>query len=465
MDPKFAIDPATADDPKSEVMGMRHIVETGSVETCPGHDAEYPYGIVYRGPWETEWYGVQTSVRRHARALAKTGMPVWLTSVNHRMEYIDEDGKICVSFADHSRLAPSVKRDVGRLTSCEFKQPLLAIEHRIFSPETIMGIVYPPKLGSLDPAFVRRVNATTILFTVFERSEPDEETRQVAFALACLAEVWVPCKRNRRVLIESGVPEDKVVVMPHPIPEGDPVWTTPRRPPKGVVRLINIGKWEPRKAQHELIGAFLQLFTTTANVELVIKYSDFDLAWKDYPSCPQESIETWLANDAVKRNGWTMENVGTRIRLFKQFLPREAMVRFLAESHIYVSSGRAEGFDMPALDAKIIGLRLVVMGHGGAEDFCTSSDVDLRGLWRTAPAHPGYGWRGARWSGHGVGDFMTSLRTAVDMELNNEPRVPIDVTPYKESTVGQAMLERCLRIVNSYEDGIEFTPAEEYRNA
>jgi len=458
----FEISEAALDDPNSEQRDMADIITSGRFECAPTKSAEYPVGVIYRGPWETEWAGVQSSVRRHARALAKTGMPVWLVSLNHQMEYLDEDGNIASGFADHTSLAPSVVREVGHLTTCKHAQSLVSIEHRVFSPEAIISLAYPAGMMRVDPTYVRRVNATTILFTVLERSEPDEDTRRAVFAMSLLGEVWVPCERNRRVLVDSGVPEDKIWVMPHPIPSNDELWLHKHCPPKDRIRLVNIGKWEPRKGQHELIGGFLKAFKPDDKIELVMKYAPFGV-WKDYPATPQESVATWMQDSGVQANGWTVDSIQKRLLLFGQYLPRSVLVRYLAESHIYVSAGRAEGFDMSALDAKILGLRLVVMGHGGAEDFCETSDVQV--VSKPVPAHPGYDWNGAKWAGYNVDDMSDALRAAVDLERRGDTKVPLNPTPFMEVEVGRRMLDRCLSLSRQLGGDVEFEPVEEYRNA
>jgi glycosyltransferase involved in cell wall biosynthesis len=454
----FAITPEEAENPNSEMMAMEHLVRTGGMEHSQTRAAEFEWGIDYRGPWETEWDGVHTSVRRHARALSKTGMPLWLTSVNHRMQYLDERGSVVNGFADHTNLSESVRRDVGHLTEKRHRQTFVRIEHRVFSPESVISVAYP-RVSQFDPQFARRVNETTVLYTVFERSIPDADTRRAAFALSMLGAVWVPCCRNRKVLIDSGVPAEKVFVVPHPLPATDPIWSTRMRKHANV-RLLTVGKWEPRKGQHELIGAFLRQFKPDESVELTMKYSSFGV-WENYPLGPKESIVAWLLDETVRSNGWTSENVGSRIRLYNRMFSRLDLLRFFAESDIYVSAGRAEGFDMPALDAKLMGLRLVVMGHGGAEDFCTPTDV----LWDSPieDAHPGYGWKGAKWSGHRISDIQSALQMAVNMADSRQQ--PILAQRYSEEYVGREMLEHCMSIVNRLGGTPDFKPEPEYSDA
>jgi glycosyltransferase involved in cell wall biosynthesis len=462
----------------SELLDMQRFVGRGEAAFAASKPADFDVGVNYRGSWETEWAGVQSSVRRHARALSTTGMPVWLVSHGHTMEYLDENGEIVSGFADHTKLAESVESEVGHLLSCRHKQPLLAIEHRVFSPEAVLNIVYPARTGRIDPLFRRRVNATTILYTVFERAAPDDDVSRVVAAMGNLAEVWVPCERNRRVLIECGMDANRVVRMPHPTRPDDPVWHMRAsrrgrldafvvshchafRPKK--LRFVNVGKWEPRKAQHEMLGGFLLAFRPGEH-ELVLKHNAFGQDWEGYPKSPQQSIHMWLQNSSVINNGWTSQNVSTSIKVFGQTLPREALVRFLAESDVYVSAGRSEGFDMPALDAKILGLRLVVMGYGGAEDFATCSDV--MGKSPLCSTHPGYGWKGATWSGHTPEDVASALKLAAEMEGDpDRPRVDIDTTQYTEAAVGQKMLERCLGIIARITPEFKFVPVKEYQDA
>lgn len=437
------------------------------LETCSfakSEAAKYPHGVDYRGAYETEWAGVQTSVRRHARALSKTGMPVWLMSHGHRLQYRDPRGNLVDGFADHTAVSDAVLGEVGHLLDRKHAQSLVCIEHRVFSPEAVTSVAYPVKLGRLGPNFRARVNATTVLYTVFERSCPDEDIKRSVFAMGNLGEVWVPCRRNRNVLIQAGLDPEKVVRVPHPVPASDPVWKMrARKRGDAQVRFIHVGKWEPRKAQHEMIGAFLQAFAP-GEAELVLKYSDFG-TWKDYPVSPQASVGEWLETSEVRQRGWSPHNIGSALRFYSKPLPREILLRFLAESDVYVSSGRVEGFDMPALDAKILGLRLMVMGHGGAEDFVSKGDAIF--VSGEVDAHPGYGWNGAKWAGFDVKRFVSAFAAFARYHLSPETGdvADFDPFPYTEEVVGQLMLSRVMGIVKSLEGKCDFQPVQEYLNA
>ena len=48
-----------------------------------GKDADHPFGVAYQGEYETLHDGTAVAVRKHAVALARTGLPVLLRSFSN----------------------------------------------------------------------------------------------------------------------------------------------------------------------------------------------------------------------------------------------------------------------------------------------------------------------------------------------------------------------------------------------
>jgi glycosyltransferase involved in cell wall biosynthesis len=425
----------------------------------PSLEVPFEYGVDYRGAWEDEAAGVQISVRRHAAALASTGMPVWLVSHGHRMTLTNPvSGQTYQGFADHREVPASVLQEVGPILERRHKHSLVMIEHRILHVPAIANLVYPPR--ARDPEHRERVARTTVLYTVLERATPDDDTRQCAALAKNLAEVWVPCEQNRRVLIDSGLEAHRVFAIPHPIPTGDPVLGLAKAKRLDyTIRFINVGKWEPRKAQHDLIGGFLLAFRPGDPRELIVKYSPFGDKWENYPADPVESVKLWLKDPRISVV-WKPEQVDKHVKLYPQRLSRRDLLEFMRQSDVYVSAGRAEGFDLPALDARVLGLHLVVLGFGGAEALAPKRPATT--LPDLAPTHPGYNWKGARWSGHTADNVAVELLRAVGE--SNVP-APFDRTPFTTAAVGTLMLNRILDICQRNGSSYEFAPAKEFVDA
>jgi len=397
------------------------------------HDPALDTGVDYSGPYETPYDGIGEAVRRHASALDGAGIPVFLTTSGGLRGRRYQD------------LEPHVRKRIDPLTICRYKAPLLRVFHAILGRSTIHRAVFPRSQIELKPGELRRLQQTTIVMTVHERLAPDPELRDLAKLLNLVAEVWVPCSRNRRVLIDSGVAQDRIHVVPHPYdPDDLPLFDQGLRQAKQLdspgrpFQFFNCGKWEPRKGQHELIGAFLQAFSPVNNVRLALKTSAFG-KWKEYSEGPVQSVLYWLERDVVKARGWTYQNAQRAFTFIIDSVPRETLVAMHCQSDCYVSASRAEGFDLPAFDAKLAGKRMVYVRSGGPEDFSTSGDIAVESTPLDA-VNPQYNWEGAKWSGHTVEALRDALLQAVlQRGVSTERTIP---SKYSPESVGALMRSR-----------------------
>jgi len=113
---------------------------------------------------------------------------------------------------------------------------------------------------------------------------------EVVKILNRVAQVWVPCGSNQHMLLRSGVHPDRVRIVPHPYDPTSQLCKLTRRRPYSNRRFYSIGRWEPRKGYHELLGGFLRAFKPTDEATLTIKFSGGQ--WEGYPS-PAESVRYW----------------------------------------------------------------------------------------------------------------------------------------------------------------------------
>jgi glycosyltransferase involved in cell wall biosynthesis len=131
----------------------------------------------------------------------------------------------------------------------------------------------------------------------------------------------------------------------------------------------------------------------------------------------------------------------------KQAIPRQDLVRFFAESDCYVSAARAEGFDLPAFDAAMVGLPILLSESGGPQDFASPDDVRIVSTFGVKPCHPAYyHLRGADWLGHDAADIGLAMRRAFEI---GKKQVSRDLSGFQAANVGSLMraeLERSLRL-------------------
>ena len=204
----------------------------------------------------------------------------------------------------------------------------------------------------------------------------------------------------------AGVPESKIKLMPNAYDESAPICSPPERPPPGR-RYYNIGKWEPRKAQHTLIGAFLIAHAPSDDATLTMKTSRFG-RWRGYPTGPHASVESWLKDDRVRARGWTRENVDDGLRIETRIFTDEQMGLLHHMNNIYVSAAHAEGWDYPAFDARCSGNRLVYIGYGGADDYASEDDVKVG--YELRAALECYGWEpDAKWGVYDLEDLSSAM--------------------------------------------------------
>jgi glycosyltransferase involved in cell wall biosynthesis len=398
-------------------MGWEQFAVSGENTIVPREDeasfavatqpAEREYAVIYKGPYEDEFDGVCSAVRRHANALLEAGVPTVLQSRTHTMTV--GGVRSHATFAD---LTPAVQQEIDRVTRTSFSKTLLVVHHVVPTLDILLNIAYPVHMAQVDENAVEAYRKASFLMLAFEG---DRVTSQVAKVLNLFGEIWVPCEQNRQMLKHSGVTAE-IVVIPHPYKPGDSMVTVEpsKRSPTNPLKLLSVGKWEPRKDQHTMIGAFLMAFSPKDAPRLIIKTSDFG-AWQDYSAGATESVLQWMSHPVIGAK-WTAEQAGNHVFTIRERMPREQLARMYAECVVYVSPGRAEGFDLPAFDAKLVGLPMVHVGYGGTADFADpETDLQVHDAdTPMVPVHKQYSTlAGAQWSGYTPEAMAAAMRRAV----------------------------------------------------
>lgn len=392
----------------------------------PGwREAEHEEGVAYICPWEDPYAGFPEHSRRCARALDDTGMRVQLRSVDPSIQWhmFFEVGGV-----DKVQL----REQYNDLLSNTFKKLIVEVYQVVPSDELLQKLTTS---RWIDKRQLEAVNRYRVISCVFER---DRISKFATAALNRMAMVWVASDRDKQMLERCGV--ERVAVVPIPYFSDDPLLQLRghRRQP-GPVRFYHIGKWEPRKAHHEMLGAFLMAFKP-GEAKLYFKtstkapnYSQYETtedylaqgptlrsglrdAESDrliipYPSSPEESAHQWMKDDRVRANGWTIELANQNIHLIKRRVTPEQIVQLHRLGDVYLSLSRGEGFDMPAYDAKLAGNRLIYTPSGGPQDYAAESDFIVPAT-GDVPCHPFYRWGDARYLDWDYDDAVAALRNA-----------------------------------------------------
>jgi glycosyltransferase involved in cell wall biosynthesis len=382
--------------------GDQHVLEDF---VAPGKPAHLPEGILYQAHWRTAADGMAAHARETVQALALSGLAV-------RLESLSSGG----SFQAADSVGSPLKK-VEHLASVTIARPLLVIKHIVFrNYETLRNQIIPGGGFGVDAA-IEELLRRTILYTSWER---DTVGSQMLDILQKLGRIWVPCEANRMAFISSGISPDKVTLIPYSFdPKEVEVFPqAENEAPKGK-RFYFIGKWEPRKRPHLLVGAFLRAFTPQQDASLFIKTSKFGDKFENFPNA-EECRNYWLDDVKVKANGWSQDNVQTKLRIFQGKLTEEQIQQLHRKNNIYVSQGYGEAWDIPAFEAKLAGNRLIYTDWGGPTEYASEEDIALS--WQWSMVHPWYGWEpDAMWADvpmTSVVDAMKKASPTIDREID-----------------------------------------------
>ncbi|GEM_PF-2686759 len=174
--------------------------------------------------------------------------------------------------------------------------------------------------------------------------------------------IWVPSSYVKAEYVQSGVPPDKIWVVPngselvgHPAPR-------PERPRQAPLKLLFVGGGIPRKGVDVLIAALEKLPPAVLDrVWLTIKESGFGSYYKG-----QSLVDSSL--QAAPRAARVTQVV-------REHLSRPDLVKLMTESDLLVHPYRAEGFGLPILEAMALGLPVLMTKGGAADDFCGDEEA------------------------------------------------------------------------------------------
>lgn len=367
-----------------------------------GQPAKHHEVVQYVGPWSRLADGLGEHTRRSARALAQAGEIVHLVPPG-----MEQD------------VDPAVEAQVGDLMHVDAGSYRLRIIQGVLSNEFVSKYVTH---RFMSPEGVTARNSATVLYVVAEHENGSADTARL---LNRARMVWTSCERTRAMLEKSGVDSSRLHVVPVPYFANDPLITLRhRKRSPGVPRFLHIGKWEPRKAQHDMLGSFLMAFRP-GEAQLVIKTRKYAPQFPSYPQSVGVSAGKWLETDRVKANGWTKDNLFPHVRMVTDVVPAETLRAMYSWCDVYLSLAHGEGFDMPAFDAKIAGKRLVYTASGGPEDFATEGDIAVPSE-GSEPVDPWYQWpTGSTWTKVTAEGCVDSLRRAALAVQNGEPVSPV----------------------------------------
>jgi glycosyltransferase involved in cell wall biosynthesis len=295
--------------------------------------------IDYYGHWGQYVDGIGRFARRQARTLA-TRLPVTVRLWPEQWLQAEALAEVAGMFEPRPRSYPPAATDVSVTT-------IILQEKKRDAPT---------------------LRSRAVLYTMFERSLLDQQF--VDLIAKAAAQIWVPCRHNAAVLVEQGVPQEMVRVVPFSYdddPKAAGEVRASAQPASGTTRrFYTMGTWQLRKNHDVLIGAFLSAFGPDDDVTLLIKTRH-----AHHPK-PQEMLDSWLNRFGLK---WSAAEARRRIQIVDEEASQDDIRMMHAMHNIYVSASHGEGWEMPAFDAVLSGNTLVHVPYGATDDWAPSSSI------------------------------------------------------------------------------------------
>jgi glycosyltransferase involved in cell wall biosynthesis len=182
-------------------------------------------------------------------------------------------------------------------------------------------------------------------------------------------EYWVYCSWQRECAIESGVPAEKIAIVPLGVdpsryrPDGAryPLATRKR------TKLLAVGGIIPRKGMDLLVDAYLRTFTADDDVCLVIK--GLSARWAYHGNSGQSDFAALPALAAAEG--------AAEIEFIGDTLNDDEVASLYRACDVFVAPFRGEGFGLPIAEAMASELPVIVTHAGPVFDLCDDDTAYL----------------------------------------------------------------------------------------
>ena len=172
--------------------------------------------------------------------------------------------------------------------------------------------------------------------------------------------IWVPTSWGKKILINNGLSEKKIDV----VPEGfDPevFFSTERKLDKPYFEFITVGKLEDRKGLDILVKAFEKAFENEKAVRLHLLIANkFD---------PNIDYEAFLAACGVKHR--------EKYILYPDIVSTQTIADLYRSCDADVFTTRSEGWGLPIVDAMASGLPTIVTNYSAQTDYIHQKNAYL----------------------------------------------------------------------------------------
>jgi autotransporter strand-loop-strand O-heptosyltransferase len=209
--------------------------------------------------------------------------------------------------------------------------------------------------------FYDSYNGPKIAYNVWESTL---QPQQYFDKLKEFDEMWVPSKWQRDVTIAQGYDPNKIKVVPEGVDINTffPEETSHKLTSDGRFKFFLAGRWDYRKSIKEIIETFLKTFDKTEPVDLII------------------SVDNPFSNDGLNSTEERLEHYGftdDRIKIL-HFPPREEYIKILKSCDAFLSCARAEGWNLPLIEAMACGTPSIYSNCSGQLEFAEGKGLPVK---------------------------------------------------------------------------------------
>jgi autotransporter strand-loop-strand O-heptosyltransferase len=209
--------------------------------------------------------------------------------------------------------------------------------------------------------FYDNYDGLKIAYNVWESTlQPDQYFNK----LKEFDELWVPSKWQRDCSIAQGYDPNKIKVVPEGVDVNTffPEDTSHELTSDGRFKFFLAGRWDYRKSIKEIIETFLKTFDNDEPVDLII------------------SVDNPFSGDGMKTTEERLEHYGLKDNRIKvlHFPSREEYIQLLKSCDAFVSCARAEGWNLPLIEAMACGMPSIYSNCSGQLEFAEGKGLPVK---------------------------------------------------------------------------------------
>jgi len=255
----------------------------------------------------------------------------------------------------HSSSVNELDKQILALQTCDSSQGSIdvPIYNGISNFQSDFDIVL---VDCFHPYYNHNYSGKKIFFNVWEKTRYSDDFFN---KLQSAYQVWVPTQWQKDCLIQQGLDCNKIKIVPEGIDTEELYPNLERKYDK--FTFLILGKWEKRKSTEELIKAYVELFGSNPNVQLLLSCSN---------NFPDDHFNSTKAR---------LENIGIQHENIKiiDFQSRADLIKMIQSSHVFLSCARSEGWNLPLIESMACGIPAIYSNCAGQLEFAKGYGIPI----------------------------------------------------------------------------------------